>query len=161
LESQISALRNSVPKSPELDLMMIDMEKMCTTCNVGLVAVETPSADILRELQIVADEKAKLNNPKPAVNAKNKAPVKPTNVVEEAALKNVVKEVYVTGDYAGLVAFMKMLESYQRIVGVSQVVVAVKSEDSEGLRNASVERAERLKLKQPLLSFLLTLYYLP
>jgi hypothetical protein len=123
--------------------------------------VETPSADILRELQTVADEQAKLNNPKPAVNAKNKAPVKPTNVVEEAALKSVVKQVYVTGDYAGLVAFMKMLESYQRIVGVSQVVVAVKSDDSEGLRNASIERAERLKLKQPLLSFLLTLYYLP
>jgi len=123
--------------------------------------VETPSADILRELQTVADEQAKLNNPKPAVNAKNKAPVKPTNVVEEAALKSVVKQVYVTGDYAGLVAFMKMLESYQRIVGVSQVVVAVKAMTRRVCAMRPLSGPERLKLKQPLLSFLLTLYYLP
>lgn len=164
LESQISALRSSVPKSAELDLMLIDVEKMCAACHVDLVAVETPSAEILRELQTAADEQAKANTVKPAAvgpaNKQPKTPVKPASVVEEAALKSVVKQVYVTGDYTGLVAFMKMLESYQRIVGVSQIAVAIKSDDNDQ-RNAASEKADKLKLKQPLMAFLLTLYYLP
>jgi hypothetical protein len=85
---------------------------------------------------------------------------------DQTALKQLIKQVYVTGDYDGIVALMKELENYQRVTGVKQVCVATASEkdDTQQItQNAAAEKAKKLELppNRPVMSFLMSLYYLP
>lgn len=50
LEVDIEALRASVPKSPDIDLLMIDVERMCHESGMDLVSVRPPAKDKLKEI---------------------------------------------------------------------------------------------------------------
>ncbi|MBI2810935.1 MAG: hypothetical protein HYX67_08925 [Candidatus Melainabacteria bacterium] len=56
LETDIETLRGAVPKSPELDLAMIDLEKMCTDSSIHLLAVETPTQESMHKISTSEDE---------------------------------------------------------------------------------------------------------
>ncbi|HEY9715603.1 MAG TPA: hypothetical protein V6C72_19170 [Chroococcales cyanobacterium] len=172
LESDIDSLRGSVPKSPELDLLIIDLEKMCSQCGVGLVAVEQPSADVMHQLDISKDElndvaataeQGKLSLGSKSLPAKNNSQLKANEkaAVEQSPLKKAITQVFVTGEYAGLVDLMRKLESYERVIGIRNIAVAVPTQSLNVDQNPASDRAQRLKLKQPLMSFIMTLYYLP
>jgi hypothetical protein len=173
LENQISALRGSVPKSPELDLFMLDLEKMCADSGVDLIAVEPPDAEALKTLDSSEEEVQRLVNEssgqgkllgskslekKPAVLTNNKTTA---DQEDKTALKKLVKQVYVTGDYDGVVKLMRRLEHYERVTGVKQVCVAMGGEKNDGPTVPAAERGQRMGLNQPVMSFLMTLYYLP
>lgn len=172
LETDMRTLRNAVPKSPQLDLLMIDLERMCNQSKVDLVAVERPPADTLRQLDKSEDEVnaiAQEQSGKLLLGSKTlqKQPVKKADEnsaaddKESASLKKVITQVYITGSYPGLVQVMKKLESYQRIIGIKRMAVAISSQNTAADANPASERAQRMKLREPLLSFLMTLYYLP
>lgn len=50
LEVDIESLRSSVPKSADIDLLMIDLEKMCHESGLDLVSVKPPAKDKLKEI---------------------------------------------------------------------------------------------------------------
>ncbi len=168
LEADIASLRNAVPKAPNVDLLLIDLEKLANEANVDLVAFETPGQEELKESQkemseILEDLKSKQQKPK-AKEAKETKPApaaKPADVGSELGLKQIDKEVYVTGNYASMVQFIRNIEAYERVMGVSHVVIVVPKEGSKEENDKATERAKKLKLTQPVMCFLLSIYYLP
>jgi|GEM_PF-2224195 len=53
LELDIESLRSAVPKSPDVDLLMIDLERMCQETGMDLVSLKPPNKEKLKE---IADE---------------------------------------------------------------------------------------------------------
>ncbi|MGH9553538.1 MAG: hypothetical protein ACRD3W_29420 [Terriglobales bacterium] len=174
LESDIDTLRHSVPKSPELDLFLLDLDKMCKDSGVEMVAVESPDQELMRKLDASEEEErqmleqvggqfsigSKSMQPKTAPPAKPKDKDK-DKTQDDTALKQLVKHVYVTGQYPGIVALMKRLENYERVTGVKQLCIGLPLEGNEFMKNPASDRAKKLTLHQPVASFLMTLYYLP
>jgi hypothetical protein len=176
LEGDIDMLRGSVPKAPELDLFMLDLEKMCKKAGVDLIAVETPEPEAMRNLDTSNDEmqKAAQTGSKIGLGSKTMEKRQQGQASDEhepkedqTALKQLTKQVYVTGNYDGIVALMKELENYQRVTGVRQVCVATAGDKEEvqaqSTQNGAGDRAKKLALpeNQPVMSFMMTLYYLP
>lgn len=174
LETEISSLRGSVPKAPELDLFLIDLDKMCAESGVDLVAVENPEPETLKALdsseeevnRMLQESQGKLIGSK-SLEQKNDQQ-KPNNnnnnaqQEDQTALKKLIKEVYVTSDYDSIIKLMQKLERYQRVTGVKQVAIALPGDNnSDGQPVPAAERAKKLGLHQPVMSFLMTLYYLP
>lgn len=167
LVSDIAALRNAVPKSPNLDVLLIDLEKLASEANVDLIAIENPGTQDLKESQkemseMLEDLKGKTPKAKP--KAEKTPPAnssKTADVGAELGLKQIDKEVYVTGTYASMVQFIRNIEAYERVMGVSHVVIAVPNKEPHGESDKSTDRAKQLKLDQPVMSFLLSVYYLP
>ncbi|MBA3858102.1 MAG: hypothetical protein C0507_14450 [Cyanobacteria bacterium PR.3.49] len=167
LVSDIASLRNAVPKAANVDLLLIDLERLASQANVDLIGFENPGAEDVKEshkemAEMLEDLKGKQAKPK-AKGEKN-APAtanKPADVGSELGLKQIDKEVYVTGSYASMVQFIRNIEAYERVMGVSHVVIAVPSKESRGEQDKASDRAKKLKLTQPVMSFLLSVYYLP
>jgi hypothetical protein len=174
LETDIETLRGAVPKSPELDLAMIDLEKMCSDSEIHLLAVETPSQESMHKISSSEDEiKELIGESKGGLGSKtlqkSTAPTNTTNggkadaSAVDTGLKRLIKQVYVSGDYNGLVSLMRRLEGYQRTVGVDEISIAINSKEASETAEHSPasERAQKLGLSKPVMAFLLTLYYLP
>jgi len=174
LETEIGTLRGAVPKSPELDLFLIDLDKMCNNAGVDLIAVEDPDPETVKAIDVSEEEVLKISNESSGKllgsknldkgknpQAKNEPPAE-----DKTTLKKLIKEVTVSSDYDGLVSLLKKLEHYERITGVKKLSVVVPEEkDSTETRqqtsNQAAERAKKLGLHQPVMSFVMTLYYLP
>ncbi len=166
LVSDIASLRNAVPKTANLDLLLIDIEKLAAQANVDLIAVETPSSEDLKESQkdmvaLVEDLKGKPEKAKVKPEKAPPAAAKPADVGNELGLKQIDREVYLTGNYASMVQFIRNIEAYERVMGVSHVVIAVPQKEPHGETDKATDKAKKLKLTQPVMSFLLSVYYLP
>jgi len=170
LVADIASLRNAVPKEANVDLLLIDLERLAKQANVDLIGFETPGTEEVKESHKEINEmledlkgnqaakaKAKPKDAKPAAvpNAK------PADIGSELGLKQIDKEVYVTGNYSAMVQFVRNIEAYERVMGVSHVVIAVPKEEAKSETDKATERAKKLKLNQPVMCFLLSIYYLP
>lgn len=163
LEGEIDQLRGSVPKSPDIDILIIDLEKMALESGLDLVSVEEPDKDKLRATE-AADQEASTQTkgpkgpaqPKPddgprALGANPTAEkAKPAEV--ETGLVKQFMLVSAQGNYAGAVEFMKKLQAYQRVIAVSQVEVGYPTEGKE---------QKDLDSNELKITFLMTAYYLP
>jgi len=166
LVADIASLRNAVPKAANLDLLLIDLERLASQANVDLIGFENPGTEEIKESQkemveMLEDLKGKQSKPKPKVEKNAAATNKPADVGSELGLKQIDKEVFVTGSYASMVQFIRNIEAYERVMGVSHVVIAVPTKDGRGEQDKASDRAKKLKLTQPVMSFLLSVYYLP
>lgn len=169
LENQIRDLRKAVPKEPELDLVMLDLENMCRDSKVDLVGVENIDPEVLAKMQSADKAKADKNNnslnplkpfaaPFAQLGLKNDQKKDASEIAEQSSFKQLSKQVYVTGDYDGFVKMMRRMETYERVIGFNNIVISVPSKD---VKDVAAAKAEKLKLKQPLMTFVMTIYYLP
>lgn len=171
LETDIEMLRSAVPKSAELDLMIMDLERFCHDSGVDLIAVEPPQASSIKaseqevsELLGTTEGKVTLGSKtlEKATASAGKAATATNAIEKDMGLKQSTREVYVTGNFNGIVALLKKLESYRRVVGINRIAIAIAREARSGSQDDTAsERARKLKLNEPVMSFLLTLYYLP
>jgi Tfp pilus assembly protein PilO len=169
LVADIASLRNAVPKEANIDLLLIDLERLAKQANVDLIGFETPGTEDVKEthkeinqmLEDLKDKQAAKPKPKDAKPAAPAAGAKPADIGSELGLKQIDKEVYVTGDYSSMVQFVRNIEAYERVMGVSHVVIAVPKEEAKADADKASERAKKLKLNQPVMCFLLSVYYLP
>lgn len=171
LEGDINSLRNSVPKAPYLDLLMLDLERMASESKVNILALEQPEkasgpseTNDLEELMkpIKPNQSKVLPQLKPFVAPTPTASnAKPAEAPNPLGLKQVTKRLFVTGEYQDLIAFVKHLETYQRVISLKDLSVAIAAGDNTASKNAAAERAQKLKLTKPVMSFLLNVYYLP
>lgn len=167
LESDITTLRASVPKQPDLDILMLDIENLSKQSGVDLIAVEPPELKSLKDLKasesemkgVHEDSEGKLSMGSKTLKKATQPPKTETEAAP-AGLKQVVRQVYLTGPYEGMIQFMRRLERYQRVLKVAQVTVSQPSDEGGG-NNPAGERAKKLKLTQPVISFIMTVYYLP
>ena len=171
LEGDINSLRNAVPKAPYLDLLVLDLERMASESKVNILALEQPEK---ASGNTETNDLEELMKPsKGAGQAKVLPPIKPfgagaaaTNgkVVEAPnplGLKQVTKRLFITGEYQDLITFVKHLETYQRVISLKDLSVAIAASDNTQSKNAAGERAQKLKSAKPVMSFLLNVYYLP
>lgn len=159
LERSIQSLRSSVPKSPDTDVLLIDLENMAAVSGVDLVAIEPPEKDELKQMEEVTSTPAKggpsevKKEEKPAMSAapamgKTKQPT----AEEESGLSKEVLLVKVTGDYPSFIEFMRRLESYQRVIGITRVEAKLPAATGD-------KKVQDPKLLQ--IAFFMTAYYLP
>jgi hypothetical protein len=169
LNLDIEALRSAVPKSPDLDILLIDLEKMCLDSSMDLVSVDKPDAKSLSDTQAQDAEAKELASAsgKLSVGAKSKdvalgakADKSKTpggknevkSAEEEAGLNKQVLSVTVIGDYPSLIELMKKLQGYERVTGIGKITIGLPDAKDKGKGDPS---------KQLKISFLLTAYYLP
>ncbi|MBI4532916.1 MAG: hypothetical protein HY711_03130 [Candidatus Melainabacteria bacterium] len=165
LEEDIQHLRNSVPKSPDLDLFLVDFEKMCLELGMDIISIESPEREKQKLSESVEQEVLSLSGgsainalgaikdqvtPGPkAAKTPQKAKVGPE---ADIGLSKLVKQVTVTGDYPNFLELMRKLESYQRVIGINQVEAEIPPEVGKG----KIQDVRNL-----VVSFLMTAYYLP
>lgn len=175
LEKEISSLRNAVPKSPDIDLLNIDLEKMANESGINLVSFVPPDQETLKKagLDDKKDDKNKDKSKKPAEPNKANAPkINPSDL----GLEKTTMQIKLMGEYPALVEFIHKLESYQRIVGISTLEAYIpkkkesKKEAGEGEENKGPELADESKPgdddtqgnpKELAISLLVNAYYLP
>jgi len=167
LDREIGFLRGSVPRNPDIDLLLIDLERMCLSSHMDIVGIEPPEKEREKLAQEVEAPPASAgartglalgqqqlgqamtgNVSGGAFGATRAAP--PTPV--ETGLSRLVKQVTVTGDYPGLVELMKKLEAYQRVISVNQVEAEMPPEVAQ----KKLQDSRHLTV-----TFLMTAYYLP
>lgn len=169
LESDINSLRNAVPKAPYLDLLMLDLERMAAESKVQILALEEPAkTNGQAESNDLEDLVAKDKDGKPL----NKAPfigrgiasntsAKAGDTPNPLGLKQISKRLFVSGEYQNIIVFVKHLEAYQRVISLKDLSLAIAGGNESATKTAAGERAQKLKLERPVMSFLLNIYYLP
>lgn len=161
LQNEIEQLRSAVPKSPDIDLLMIDLEKLCLDSGLDVVSLEEPDKDKLKQTELAQEEEPKTpagkagDKAKAQENVKNKpaGPAKEKAGPEvETGLEKAIRQITVTGSYAGCIELMKKLEDYQRVIEINQIEISFPTEGKEE------RKADSKQLK---IAFLVTAYYLP
>lgn len=190
IEDLIEKLRANVPKKPELELMNIDVEKMCDESDVDLISFGTPTKDDLQKagvddkmLEEAQKAKDKLKQGlKAAATAASGGgiqtaptpPPKPGEKKEESPDAGLLKswvQVKIIGDYAGIQKLCKKLETYQRTVNITQMKASVpKREKTIDMKNPKHELPDEAPLTEAEeqgdhrrlnATLLITAYYLP
>lgn len=165
LTRQIARLRTSVPSRPDMDILMLDLEKISERSHTDLIGLEEPEIAGNDKKEGLMDHLVKeVGGKVPAKQARKPAPGQaPTEAVEEdpLGLKHVSRRVFISGSYQELLDFLSQLERYQRVVGISEIVVARSDNDPELTRSQAGARGKKLALSKPVMSFLMHVYYLP
>jgi hypothetical protein len=151
---------------------------------VHLVAVETPDAAKLQTISASEQEMKNIaKNPvtKTALGSKslkqnasdvndtlknNQSPNAPAANVQGAVpqpklLEQNLKQIYISGSFKGMEHLLEELESYERVVEISQLAIGAPGKENSLARNPATDKAKKLELDQPLMTFLLKVYYLP
>lgn len=137
LTKEIDALRGSVPKAPEVDLLTIDLEKMCKEAGMNMVAITGPKDASGQPRRTDEDKsqyvKSKQDNLKNALKgnigggagtaAADAAPPR-------AELDQTSKQFIVTGDFNGLQKLCHELETYQRVVRIDDISFRLPKKES-------------------------------
>ena len=173
IQEEIGKLRNSVPSNPDLDLFLFDLEKMCESNQVVLLGVEDneTSKSGKDKKELIASLVEEVGGKMPAMGTKQpakKQPIanrqKPSDDAEKdpLGLKHETKRIFISGKYQGLVGVLSNLEKYQRIVGIRDLVIAAPADDDkEVLKTLASEKGKQMGLSQPVMTFLVHIYYLP
>lgn len=202
IEASVAKLRNNVPKKPDIELLNIDLEKMCDESGLDLVSVGEPDKETLKKAGLEEDanqqtsaqglkkglktmvgtaQGASAATGAAASSAAGAAAVSATSTAPGAAgagakkaapdtgLARVVVRVRAIGDYAGLTDLVKKLETYERVVTISELKATLPKAEK-------VDKDKRVELpdetppqegdaqgdwRRMNCTFLLTAYYLP
>jgi Tfp pilus assembly protein PilO len=168
LQSDIDTLRKTIPRAPYLDLLMLDVEHMANESKVDIIGLEapekansnTPETNDVEEIMKARTEAAAVATvTRPSIVVKKEEPKANSNPF---GIKQLTRRLYITGDYDNLIAFMHRLEAYQRIISMKNLALAIVSDqDPNSTKNTAAEKAQKLKLNKPVMTFLLNVYYLP
>ena len=180
LENEIRNLRGAVPKQPELDLMMLDLERMCSESGADLISVDEPekkqqSRTSENEVKNMMSDitQGKLTIGSKTIAQRQTASDAGKTKPPDTPLKKLLKHVFVTGNYDELLGLMKKLEAYQRVIGINDIELALPVEESDLVKTSASEMAKKIQPSNqhsatqstahqlPVMSFLMTLYYLP
>lgn len=185
LDKEIQKVRAAVPSTAEMDILLMDLEKLSNQAGTDLIAVEQPTMEkskekkgtlmdsILAEMgggkSLAGEGSAQKQAQKPAnQTAALTTPQKPDankqaqTENDALGIQNIQRRVFVSGSYHQLVDFIKKLESYQRIVGIQDLIVAAPPDkEMEANKTVASDKAQSLELKRPVMTFVMNVYYLP
>jgi Tfp pilus assembly protein PilO len=110
LEKAIASLRSAVPKTPDHEVLYIDLEKLCMDSGLELLAINKGSAVAKKE-----DKSAK---------GKEKEKEKDKSGGAGGAVAGLVTdtlELKLCGSYKNLMTLVDKIEHYQRVVAISMI----------------------------------------
>lgn len=175
LESEISNLRAAVPKQPDMELLTVDLEKMCKDSGIDLISIQPPKTDG-QPSSFAEPEKSSSftkgkENLKSALNAAAGTATGPGGKKKEPEevkpdLEEISRQIEVTGDYDGLMKLVHKLETYERVIKITQMKEHIpKKETGKTVKlPESGDPADGDILgdpKQLYVSMKITAYYLP
>ena len=182
LEQDIVHLRSAVPSTADIDVLILDLQKMARMANVEILSIEansntsrTGDRDRDRDPNSADQElEAMFANISGINRDRDKTLVKPTvqatkDQTPPLGIKQMQRRLYVSGRYADLVSFLRELEKYQRVLAIKDMSIgadagqakASGSQSNSQLRTQAQDKAQKMKISTPVLSFLLNVYYLP
>lgn len=181
LTRDIRKLRSAVPQEPQTDILVLDLERIADISGCDLIGVELPENagrkdknsrgimdSIMEEIEgrLPIRPAAKVPTTVPTPQPPKSPATAAAELAEQnqpAGLEHVVKRVYVSGSYPELIAFLKGLEGYQRVVGVRDLIIALPENQDREINNKTVaaEKAGKYSMDQPVMTFLMSVYYLP
>lgn len=188
LEDNIQTLRASVPKTADLDLMVIDLEKMALESGLDVVAVSPPGKDELKEEAEESEEEgegppvSRMPGPPGIPGGPGSMPGAPPQLqggqaaapaaslkskdtqVAETGLKSELVQVKLTGDYPAFVTFMRKFDAYQRVVDMNKIEVKIPTKTAGGDSGEGGEGKGQDKEPDPKhldITVRVTAYYLP
>jgi Tfp pilus assembly protein PilO len=190
LDNDIEALRGAVPRKPQIEILNMDLEKMCNEAGVDLVSFAAPEKESLKKLGLDDSKKdTTATTPKgkkgaagaagaAAAAAASAASAATKLDISEVGLSRVSMQVKCLGDYSSIQKLIKDLETYKRVVALSQFKVYVprsgksaeKGEKGEGEKatgselpdeGESAEGDAQGDYHKLWCSFVVTAYYLP
>jgi len=178
LEQNITSLRAAVPKSPDVDLLVIDLEKMATDSGLDVVSIGPPEED--QEGNEETEGLPPLPGKNPLEQPLKADPKKPTPAAAKAdkgkslnpepvdsGLSQHLLQVKLTGDYPALVGFMHKFDSYERVVDISRISAEIpgdKESDKDEDKNKDPKGSKATMKADPKMldmSLLMNAYYLP
>ncbi len=169
IEKEIGALRSAVPKAPDLELFHVDLERMCKESQMDLISIQPPKTDGNQPAPAPASAaKDKLKN---ALGAGGTAGSTATTAdASRPDLEEVSRQIEVTGDYNGLMRLVHKLETYQRVIKITQLKEHIPKKDNSGGKEKKVKLPDSQAPgegddvgdpKQLYVSMTVTAYYLP
>jgi hypothetical protein len=124
LKQEIEKLRDSVPKSPDTDLLAIDLEKMCKDAGMNMIGLTTPKLEGKpRNIEeSTSQKKDKLKNMLKGGAGATAGEKQQANVEgAPSELEQSQKQFIVSGDYGGLQKLVHELETYQRVLHIDDL----------------------------------------
>lgn len=176
LESEINSLRSAVPKQPDMELFTVDLEKMCKDSGIDLISIQPPKTDGGQPSSFAEPEKSSSftkgkENLKSALNGAAGTATPPGGKKKEPEevkpdLEEISRQIEVTGDYDGLMKLVHKLETYERVIKITQMKEHIpKKETGKTVKlPESGDPADGDILgdpKQLYVSMKITAYYLP
>jgi len=172
LRQQIDQLRNSVPKEPDNDLLLIDVEKMCKDAGMSLISFTSPKESgggtPAKSVEDAAKKKQdKLKNMLKGGAAPESNAPDTSNAASGGELEHLSKSIVVSGDYQSLQKLVHELETYQRVVKIDDLSFHLPRKDTAKGGSIKIEEgvpAEGEDAGDPRLMFItmtITSYYLP
>jgi Tfp pilus assembly protein PilO len=195
LEAAIDALRGSVPRNPDMEILNIDLEKMALASGLDIMSLKLADKDLLKKAGLddsasTTSSAASLAAGKAALASKVKGAADTAaagataaatavasagkgahaaGVSTDAGLAKSTVQIKLMGDYKGLMTFVHKLETYQRVVAVSEVHATI-PKSSVSKEKMQVELPDESDFSDSdvqgdtskmTMSMLLTTYYLP
>lgn len=164
MEESLEKLRSSIPKKPEMELLNIDVERMCNESNIDLISLKDAEKDDFKKggvedpaaTEALAASQALKNKIKGGVKAATAASsttgagAASTGVGGTAAtagasgntdtgLQKITLAVKCIGDYPSLMSLVRKLETYQRVVAISSVKTSVPKKENKTETKKKVE----------------------
>ncbi len=171
LNKEIAALRDSVPKAPDIDLLTIDLEKMCKDAGMNMVAIQGPKSDgntpAPKAVESTTTKKQdKLKNLLKGNATDSSASTAAANTGGKGELEQSTKQLIVTGDFNGLEKLVHELETYQRVVKIDNINfhLSKKPTGKDKVKIDDQTPSEGDEVGNPDLMFItldITTYYLP
>lgn len=191
LEGDLLRLRESVPKTPELELLNIDLEKMCLDSGMDIIVFKQAEEDDLKKLNegksegggsedsfasrsrgvkdSVKNAMAPVTGPKTGKRGGKRGKGKDEEapgVDTDAGLSKVTMLVKVIGDYPGLMELIRKIETYQRVVAVDYLESNVPKKETDKHNELPDDKPppegeQQGDCKKLNITLLLTAYYLP
>lgn len=135
LTQAIEKLRDSVPKSPETDLLTIDLEKMCKEAGMNMVALIPPKEGSAAARKSDDEKNAALKKKQDKLKNVLKGTGGGDSSASTAApanneLESSSKQFIVTGDYGGLEKLVHEMETYQRVLRIDDISFRIPKKDN-------------------------------
>jgi Tfp pilus assembly protein PilO len=170
LRQQIEQLRGSVPKEPDNDLLLIDVEKMCKDAGMSLISFTAPkevNGGPAKSVEDAAKKKQdKLKNMLKGGAAPESNAPDTSSASSGGELEHLSKSIIVSGDYQSLQKLVHELETYQRVVKIDDLSFHLPRKDSAkgSIKIDESAPGEGEDAGDPRLMFItmtITSYYLP
>lgn len=167
LQEDLAKLKKNLPEDDQLEVVLYDLDKMAHESGISLVSVELPdekkkSGDAKDSIDAVFEEMGKKIPVAQIAVPGAKAPVKtPEAKTADIGLRHISKRIYLSGNFPDLVVFLKKLEDYERVINISDLIVASVNTEKSGDRAAALEKVKKVVGDKPVMTFVMNVYYMP
>lgn len=180
LDRQISSLRQAVPKSPDLEILNLDLERMAEAAGIDIIKFEPTVAAAGTTSSSVADEtgerssvmkgaganalKKRIDKVTGAKDKKDDKKDKEQNTAADPGLSERNMTLTLMGSYESLVKMLNSIETYQRVLKVESLKAWVPKKIKPGELPDEGEPGAEEELDNPDLLVItvgLKTYYLP